>query len=1124
MRKKLIILITIVSSLIVVFAISAFAYFNITNSKQITTTNNLNDDYIIEISSFSDLINYSKETKYNDHNESSEIITNTAARETLKFTSSIVLHNNIEITTDCNIDLNGNNLYLNGYNLFFNHSYYGSFQIYSSNTESNIYSKEVTINEGEITENVDGDFGYIVINTPNAIIMTDNVEIPENTLKTNAYNDLYVAYYALYNVADALVDYSDIRPDKLLPENITTGDKITSSNSVYTFDSSLFIPSRNSGDDSTCNYSNTIHNCSYIYKDIDLPFNYSNYKNITIEYVSSNDNVLSNYGEVTLPSNNSTLTLTANIKKNDTIIASSTFNLHVINPASAAIIDAAKAIFYSRIEDHYNSEQGKYVFDREILLPKIFGDATFSYLPYKVSTAEGAEDIFNDGTSYKSLGGTNVSSYNDYLWDFSPTSESSALKVTITANASSETFYIKMASNNSVINNEYSIARDIINSWYGGKISLKKNGENDYDTKELYGYGDIDHVKYSSVNALTYNIINDSHDLYGITAATENTRAILHVNSGKAPENYVQNVMLSCNFVIGGKSVSIQIPIEITQESSMANAFLPYYTYYDELVKYSYNNYVSQNFELPLSYSNTGPIICYDFAEIPNNYNSLDDKTLSVNPAVAEALTVVLYYNGQERTTLSFEEGVSYTTKLDAALTTLGVTLQEVLAFGDAKWIYKFNVADVPNKNTSMALIYNYKMTYANTSWTTFCENETDDQKFTKFTLAGVLHYGTDVVSEVFYKWIYDNFTILADDSNNKLVYATGDYNAAVVDSTTGKYVLIDWLEQNVSVDVTTDSTIASITDFTGLQFLVGTKYLDLTGVYPENKALEAINAAREIAKMKNLETLILKNNKGFTDGKVVWSSEDYDNDSISRFSKLKNLKYLDLENCNIMLFDFLDTMTWLSEVNVVGNYYNDDATNYFNNFYGSEGICNFTTYGDLIDAGVKVYVKRQGSGLTVFEAEASVNDYMRLRNAIVYQSKLAYGVDISVLYASFPQDDDSGNTSAYLEYHFEKFYNVSFPPSNQKVTFEPVLRKYYVEAETFDNTKTYYVVDDDSTVGYSVVASPVETNIDSYYLEVEETETNCTAFAAIYSFTLNNTANIKLKVKFNVERYNNEE
>ncbi len=1120
MRKKLIILITLVVSVVLVTAISAFAYFKLSSDKDITVNHSLTND-IKEISSFSDFVKYSKATEYNDHNESSELSNDTAARRTLKFTADIILHNNVEITTDCNIDLNGYNLYLNGYNLYFNHGYYGTFQFYSSSSDvGKIYPKQIVINDDVISEATDATSGSISINTPHAIVITNNLmvySIAGSSLQLSDYvitvsmENSYVGYNALYLVADSLVDYSDIRPSKLIPSQIRTGSGtgITLSDAVYGFDSSLFIPERTNG-----------NVYSFVYRDIDLPFNYLDYKDITIEYESSNANVISNFGEVTLPSSSSDVTLTANVKMNGEVIATATFDLKVIDPSSDAILNAAKEIIYSRIQDHYNSTEELYVFNREILLPSKVGDATIEYIPYKVSTQAGSKTLFDgDSTKYYPLGDSTVTEYNDYLLDFSPTSESAALEVSITNEATNtkSTFYIKMTSANMIVNNEASIAKDIINEWYGGKISLKKtNGV--YDTKELYTFDDIDtEHKYPSVTALNYTIINDTHSLYYIDDTdNDNMDDELGVNTGKQPEAYVDNVMLSCNFTINGKNVSIQIPIVIdTGSSSLANAFLPYYTYYDELIKYGYNNYISQTFELPLAYSDKGPIICYDFALVPYNYASLDDKTLSINPAECEGLVVNLYFNGSVRKTFTLIEDTSYTTAFDSALTELGVTLQQVLAYGDAKWIYNFDIPNIPNSNTNLALIYNYKMSAGATGWTTFCENDTDDQKITKFTLAGVLHLGTDVVSEVFYKWIYDNFTILTDDEGDKLTYTTGNYASAATDSSTGKYVLIDWLEQNVAIDVTTDNTIGSITDFTGLQFLVGTKYLNLTAAITDETV--AINLAREIAKMRNLEELILKDCTGFTDGKIVYSAEDYDNDSVSRFSKLKKLKVLNLENCSIMVFDFLDTMTWLSEVNVVGNYYQNDSTQYFNNFYGSEGICNFTTYGDLIDAGVKVIVKKQGSGYTLFEAETTVNDYMRLKNSIVYQSKVAYGVDIANLYSSFSKN--------YLDYHFEKFYGdndeLRVIDDSQNLDFAAVLNTTYIKATgSFDSTETYYIADDNSTIGYAEVANPVSTDFDNYYIAEVETNTNCKAFIATYSFKLSSDATITLKVKFKVERY----
>jgi hypothetical protein len=467
---------------VLVAAISAFAYFKLSSDKDITVNHNLTND-VINISSFSDLVNYSKATEYNDHNESSdlssELDNETAARRTLKFTADIILHNNVEITTDCNIDLNGNKLYLNGYNLYFNHGYYGTFQFYSSSSDvGKIYPKQIVINDDVISEATDATSGSISINTPHAIVITNNLmvySIAGSSLQLSDYvitvsmENSYVGYNALYLVADALVDYSDIRPSKLIPSQIRPGSEtgITLTNDVCEFDSSLFIPERTNG-----------NVYSFVYRDIDLPFNYLDYKDITIEYESSNPNVISNFGEVTLPSLPSDVTLTANVKMNGKVIATATFDLKVINPSSDAILNAVKEIIYSRIQDHYDSTEELYVFNREILLPSKVGDATISYTPYKVSTQDGATTLFDgDSTKYLSLGPTNVTTYNDYLVDFSPTSESAAIEVKIANGVTSSTFYIKMTSANMIVNNEASIAKDIINEWYGGKIELNKTGD-----------------------------------------------------------------------------------------------------------------------------------------------------------------------------------------------------------------------------------------------------------------------------------------------------------------------------------------------------------------------------------------------------------------------------------------------------------------------------------------------------------------------------------------------------------------------------------------------------------------------------------------------------------------------
>jgi len=1000
----------------------------------------------------------------------------------------------------------------------------------------------VTYNDSsELVDVVDGSDGFIIINTPNAVITQNSninvVRLGSTTpltftsfVKVLENDPLYIGYETLYKIADSLVDVTDIRPSKLRLDTLSSSNKITHNDPTYTFDSSLFIPTRSINDESICQFSNDIHACSFVYKDIDLITNYLNYSNVRIEYVSNKPNVLSNFGKVSVPSLSEDVTLTANVYFNENLIATSNFNIHVINSESDAVLDMAKTLFYQRIQNHYNLEDNVYQFDRELIVPISIANATFTYVPYKESNADDAVVLFNDSqTKYLSLGTSAITEYTDSLYSFAPTSETKALGVTITRGNSSETFYIKCQSENLIVNNESSIARDIINEWYGGSIVLNKtdSDNNIYESKELFSFDDIDTTKYPSVTNISYELINDTHSLYQLTDVPNSNRKILSVINGKVPEAYVQEVVLSCVFTIDSKTIYLQIQVRVKlAQGDTANSFLPYYTYYDEYIKGTYNNYASKTFELPFAYSQTGPIICYDFAILPDNYDKLDDKTLTdINPLVSNAFVVKLYYNGQVRNTLIYTQNKHYYETLDEILggtaSSIQNNLQTILSYGDAKWIFELSLENAPDNNVNLAMIYNYKLDYTQAGWITYCSNNTSEQLITKLTVAGILHYGTDIVSEVFYKWIYDNFTTITDETGNKLTYTIGDYDLAKTDSSTGKFIIADWLTQNISIDASEDETIASITDFTGLKYLVGTKYLKLTNSSGQGLITDptmSISIAREISKMKNLETLILTNCTGFTDGKDVSSSENHDNDSISRFVNLKNLKVLNLEGCNVIMFDFMDQMSWLSEVHIANQVIY--SNNNYNNFFGNTGISNYWVFGDLTDAGVSVYTTYQGTKEILFEEQKVTNDYTRLKNGPVYQSKLATNKKISLLYETFSTDPD--------EYHLLTTYSfisgsgtLTVDKSSRTLKYEPVLYKLTSDTQ-LDSEKTYYIKDNTTQTGYKAVSSPTIEDIGIYYESVDEY--HATQFQVVYNFELTSSqggnVEVNIVVKFNVERY----
>lgn len=1123
MKKKKLIIFILSIFLIISTGISALAYFVInSNTYVVDIDKDLNND-LIEVNTMADLLLYARDTTYNNSSEKGDTTTN---RKTFILNDDIIFTRNLTISSNVNLDLNGHKIYLNGHNLTFMSYYYGTFGLYSNSQFGYIIPSEIVVDEDNISIKENGTNGRVIIYTKNELVLDyNNIKVtnPDLTeLNINTYikkveeSVIIDSYNALLLVRDSLQDYtSKFIQEKNLDE-IDNYITYLNDSSVASFDSSLFIPKKVISNKSFCSYCDGSIGCAFVYRDLILPYSLYNDSRYRIKYESSDTSIISEAGKYTCPDSETDVTFTAKVYFEDELVAESSFLLHVLNLDTDDSIKFAKTIFFSRIQEHYNEEDDVYVLNKEILLPRIISDVTYSYVPYKESNRSTAIPLFdNDATTYESLGTSNVKPYTDVLMNFQPTSETSAMGITLTYGSYSETFYIHLKSENIIISNATSVARDIINDWYGGSIKIRKVDElnNIYDSISLKNLNDLDTTKYTGVTNITYELINDTHNLYQISS---DSNQILSVRSQAIPEAYVQDVMLSTTITIEDSAINIQIPIKVEiSQSEMANSFLPYYTYYDELVKNTYNNYVTTSFTLPLSYSNTGPVVVFDFVEVPLNYESLDDKTFSsINPSITDIYNVNLYYNGQVQTTLSFNQGVSFTNAFDAYLGNDKETkLREILAYGDAKWIFDIKVSNMANKNLNIGLIYNYKMTYLANDFLVYKKNDTTEQILTKYVEAGILHYGTDVYDEVFYKWIYDNFTILTDSSNNRLVYTIGDYNKAIINPNDGKFVLTDWLNQNVPLDAKTDSVVSTIQNFTGIRFLTGTKYLCLTksdGTGLITNANDAIYVAREIAQMKSLETLILENCTGFTDGFNPSDSNSDDNDSISRFVFLRNLDILNLTGCNVYLFDFLDQMTWLNEV-YIANQQVSNNTNYAN-FYGNTGISNYYVFADLTDNGVKVYNTTQGSGYILFQNQKNTNDYTRLRYGLIYQSSLANGEDITSLYETF-----STNPDDYMLYTTYTNGNVSINKSSRTLTFGYV--EYGLTSDTtIDLNKNYYQKDDNETSGFRVVENPVEADIETYYEHY--TNTTSKAFTLTYSFSLTDDTSVKLVVKFNVKRY----
>ena len=242
-KKMWIVIISL--SLLFVAGISVFAYFMATSEKDVKGTTAITNETIIEIASFDDLFNYSKASAYNDM----DIVSNTNNRKILKLTKEVIsLNNDLVITSDVHINLNGKTLDLNDHSLTFKHGYAGVFSLFNGNV-------------------LVGENGKITIDLPNASFVTNgvtykngNTTITEDSCVNILHIDSkYTAYSALYYASDRIA--TD------LGERVKFEDYDTVKAETFTLTDNKFISS------TLCSFNSNnseLHNfvCSYCYFDV----------------------------------------------------------------------------------------------------------------------------------------------------------------------------------------------------------------------------------------------------------------------------------------------------------------------------------------------------------------------------------------------------------------------------------------------------------------------------------------------------------------------------------------------------------------------------------------------------------------------------------------------------------------------------------------------------------------------------------------------------------------------------------------------------------------------------------------------------------------------------------------
>lgn len=968
-KRRLTAAVAISLAFLMLTAVGVFAYFRITKSLDKDIGVGADDTGRVEIASFSDLFAYSVNPTYNDPSSSS----GDAARHTLYLTADIKLDEHIFIGSDCHIDLGGKTLDLNGHTMTISHAYTGT----------------TVISGGTVDPYDDSDTavaGALVIDTPSSTVTLDGVTFldPDGNETENVFTEIlwqtenadherYAAYNALYTVANALVTGYDNRPARLTYSEVLALDELSLE---------AVLPYR-----TYCSYlTGEGEICTFTERDLDLPEKYLS-SDVTITYSSGSD-ALSAKGNVTLPDTLSTANLTVTVTAGSTTVTD-TVAVHIYNPDdTATALGVAESLILSRLSEHYRESDGVHVLNRGIYLPKQIGGVNVGYR------------VFEDAEMTVEVPDSDLlTDVSDGVVNLEPTTESKMLRITLTRDGESRTLNLPMLSGNTgIITTNASLAQNLAQSWYGGRVVITpqlKEPEHTvigYNPVHLFPHTADLETKYG-ITDVRYTLMNNSYDVYEII------EKILKVKSGKDPSLYVQGVMLNCIFTFGDEGdeeIQVEIYYDAQGTGNNINEFLPYYTYFNELIYGELAGSTTKDFSLSLAYSNTGPFICYDMRV----YNAESGEYELGKPSFMD---IELYYNDAVRHTFTeFDGSVSMTELLDAYLTANTLTLDDLVAYGDAAWHFALDTDAIPHTNTAIDLIYNYKMTSDVNAWLRYPNGELEPTTSALY-IAGILHHAEDdVPDEALYEWIYNTFNITG---------ATYSGN---------EFIVVDWLLQNVTIDYNdTDSTFPdNVENFKGLEFLTGVKYLDLSDHPSLSTAEGAANAAVAISGMTGLETLKLSNN-AFRDKDNAASA---DNGTLSSFASLDNVKYLYIDGNDIFTFEWLKEMEALEEVYLYGNSDSDDFTSLVKIFYGSEGLVNLEIFRELTDVGVAVYNVFSDPNCILFEDVPGINDFIRL-SSVEYQKKLAEGADITALYAGLSTNaEDYGLATSYegINYGFE--------------------------------------------------------------------------------------------------------
>ncbi|MEG1996795.1 MAG: hypothetical protein RR036_04715, partial [Oscillospiraceae bacterium] len=361
----------------------------------------------------------------------------TSERVVVKLTDNITLTQNLIVTRDCHIDLNGKTLSIGKNSLTIKHSFYGSFVITSS------------VPSGQIAATT-GTSDNFLINTPNAVVIVDETKITLTNIRKKivSVDSTLVINGAMNAVVEALRNDGE---EKNLFENINDINNIKLQENPYC----------------KLHTDATTHSCCYFKDDIFLPTNYYLY-DAKIEYTSSDETALSPLGNVFFTADTSKLVnLTAKVTYNG-VTTSKDFEVHLINPTDKSSLNKAAVAVLTQHLAMYKEANGIFSVGTQIMLPNknSYFDTTLSYKTYANET---------DTTLISSSETSNANFSNTTLGVilFSPTTDTKWLEIISTKDNDPLTSHSQriqvVSKGSSDINDNFTAVDAIVRSLFGGR-------------------------------------------------------------------------------------------------------------------------------------------------------------------------------------------------------------------------------------------------------------------------------------------------------------------------------------------------------------------------------------------------------------------------------------------------------------------------------------------------------------------------------------------------------------------------------------------------------------------------------------------------------------------------------